>query len=122
MKGLRRLIGAGMAAATLAATIGSASPASAQWGWGGYGGGWGGYGGYGGYGYNNGAALAGAAIGGLALGAIVGGAIAQQNQNNHGYGYGHARPVWRQRLCPARQPVYDDWGDFVGYQRVRVAC
>ena len=64
--------------------------------------------------------MAGAAIGGMALGAVVGSAIAQQNQNNYGYGY--AQPVRRARLCPANQPVYDEWGEFVGYQRVRVPC
>ena len=117
----RRLTTIGIAAAIMGIAIVGTTPASAQWGWGGYGGGWGGYGGYGGgYGYNNGAAMAGAAIGGMALGAVVGSAIAQQNQNNYGYGY--AQPVRRTRLCPANQPIYDEWGEFVGYRRVRVAC
>ena len=39
----------------------------------------------------------------LALGAVAAGAY-----NNYG--------------CVANQPVYDDWGQFVGYQRVRVPC
>ena len=121
MTGFRRIVPLKVAAAALVVAISSSPPALAQWGWGGYGGGWGGYGGYGGgYGYNNGAAMAGAAIGGMALGAVVGSAIAQQNQNNYGYGY--AQPVRRARLCPANQPVYDEWGEFVGYQRVRVPC
>ena len=113
MTGFHRFVTLNIAAATLVVTIGATSPALAQWGWGDYGG-------YGGYGYNNGAAMAGAAIGGMALGAVVGSAIAQQNQN--GYGYGYAQPVRRARLCPANQPVYDDWGEFVGYRRVKVAC
>ena len=120
MTGFRRIVSINMVVASLILGLSSSSPALAQLGWGGYGGGWGGYGGYGGYGYNNGAAMAGAAIGGMALGAVVGSAIAQQNQNNYGYGY--AQPARRARLCPANQPVYDDWGEFVGYRRVRVAC
>ena len=120
MTGFRRIVSINIAVASLILGLSSSSPALAQWGWGGYGGGWGGYGGYGGYGYNNGAAMAGAAIGGMALGAVVGSAIAQQNQNNYGYGY--AQPVRRARLCPANEPVYDEWGEFVGYRRVRVAC
>ena len=33
--------------------------------------------------------------------------------------YGYAYPA---RFCVTRSPVYDDWGNFVGYQRLRVAC
>jgi hypothetical protein len=33
--------------------------------------------------------------------------------------YNYAYPA---RFCVARNPVYDDWGNFVGYQRMRVAC
>ena len=119
MKRLRKLMTKGILISALTLASGLTTPSYAQWGWGGYGGGWGGYGGYGGYGYNNGAAMAGAAIGGMALGAVVGSAIAQQNQN---YGYGYAPPVRRVRHCPANQPMYDEWGDFIGYRRVRVAC
>lgn len=118
MKKLRRFMKLGISITALLVASASITPALAQWG-GGWGPGWG-YGGYGGYGYNNGAAMAGAAIGGMALGAVVGSAIAQQNQNSYGYGY--AAPVRRARLCPANQPIYDEWGEFVGYRRVRVAC
>ncbi|MGJ0510279.1 MAG: hypothetical protein ACR652_24805 [Methylocystis sp.] len=89
-----------------------ATPAAAQWGWGP---GWG----YG-YGYNNGGAIAGAAIGGLALGALAGAAIAS-SQNQYAQPYYDAPPR-RGRLCPAWQPIYDSWGNFVQYQRVRAPC
>lgn len=98
-------------ALTTAASIAS-TPAAAQW----WGPGWG----YG-YGYNNGGAIAGAAIGGLALGALAGAAIA--NSQNQQYA---AQPYYdsprRGRLCPAWQPIYDSWGNFVQYQKVKVAC
>ena len=35
------------------------------------------------------------------------------------YGYAYPAPA---RFCVTRSPVYDDWGNFVGYQRMRVAC
>ncbi len=89
----------------------AATPAAAQW-WG-WGPGWG-------YGYNNGGAIAGAAIGGLALGALAGAAIAN-SQTQYAQPYYDA-PVRRARSCPAWQPIYDSWGNFVQYQRVRVAC
>jgi hypothetical protein len=102
MTRMRKIITGGMAALTLAATVGAtATPASAQWrhGWGG--GGWHRGGGWGG-------PAAAGVIGGLALGAIAAGAAG----GGYGYGYG----------CVANQPVYDPYGNFVGYQRVRVAC
>jgi hypothetical protein len=119
---IKRIFTSTLIAATFVAGATVTTPAMAQWGgWGGpgwgYGGGYGGWGG-GGYGYNGGA-VAGAAIGGMALGAILGSAITQQSQNNYGYGYA---PVRRARLCPGRQALYDEWGDFVGWQRVRVPC
>lgn len=45
------------------------------------------------------------AVGGLAVGALAAGAY-------DGYGYG----------CVANRPMYDAWGNFLGYRRVRVAC
>jgi hypothetical protein len=56
------------------------------------------------------------------------GAMAAQNSYGYGYGgygqpyYGYARPYRRARLCVANQALYDDWGDFIGYRRVRIAC
>jgi hypothetical protein len=93
------------------------------WGYGGWGGGYGGWGGgwgggYGGWGYGGGGMLAGMALG----------AMAAQNSYGYGYGgygqpyYGYARPYRRARLCVANQALYDDWGDFIGYRRVRIAC
>ena len=108
MTRIRKTITAGLAALTLGATVAAtATPADAfgRHGWGGrggyaYGGSWGGH--RRGWGGGPGPWVAGA-IGGLALGAVAAGAY-----NNYG--------------CVANQPVYDDWGQFVGYQRVRVAC
>ncbi len=105
----RKILTAGIAALTLGASVAAtATPADAfgRHGWGGggyrggyaYRGGWGHRGGWGGPG-----ALAAGAIGGLALGALAAGAY-----NNYG--------------CIANQPVYDEWGNVVAYQRVRVAC
>lgn len=104
MTSMRKIIAGGVAALTLGATVAAtATPADAQWrgrgGWGG--GGWGHHRGWGGPG-----PWAAGAIGGLALGALAAGAY------NGGYGYG----------CVARQPVYDNWGNFRGYRRVSVAC
>ena len=90
------------------------------WGYGGWGGGWGGGGWGGGWG-GGGWGYGGAALTGLALGAVAASAV----QNQYGYAqpyYGYARPYRRARLCVANQALYDDWGDFIGYRRVRVAC
>lgn len=65
------------------------------WRGGGWGGGWGG-------------PAAVGVIGGLALGAVAASAYP------YGYGYGY-------RSCGVQnQPVYDGWGQFVGYRPVRV--
>lgn len=96
-----------------AASVVTSTPAAAQWGWGP---GWG----YG-YGYNNGGAIAGAAIGGLALGALAGAAIANSQNQYAADPYDYAPPR-RARLCPAWQPIYDSWGTFIEYRRVKVAC
>lgn len=125
MNTARKLLVAGLAAATFSGLLLSTTPAAAWgrgWGgggWGrpGWGGGWGG--GYGGWGYGGGGMLAGMALG----------AMAAQNAYGYGYGgyygqpyYGYARPYRRARLCVANQALYDDWGDFIGYRRVRIAC
>lgn len=111
MASLSKLFMVSLSAATLAGSLTVSTPAAAQWGWGP---GWG-------YGYNNGAAVAGAAIGGLALGALLGAAVASQDQ--YAEPYYDAPPLRRgTRLCPAWQPIYDAWGNFLRYQRVRVAC
>lgn len=98
--------------AIVALTMLAASPAHAWYrggygGWGGYRPGWG-YGGgyYGGWnrgwgyggGWNNGAAI------GLGVGAaLLGGAIA-------------AGAMSQQRYYGTQCPVYDGWGNFIGYQ------
>jgi len=117
MRKLHRIMAAGLVVATF---VGGVTPASAQWGWGpgwgygGWGGGWGGYGGWGG-----GGAIAGAAVAGMALGAI---AASAARQNDYYYG-GYARPYYRRaRWCVGRQALYDDWGNFAGYRRVRYRC
>lgn len=94
---------------TMMSSLTAATPAAAQW-WG-----WGpGY-------HDNGAAIAGAAVGGLALGALLGAAAASQDQ--YDAPYYDAPPARRgARLCPAWQPIYDDWGNFIRYKRIRVAC
>src|SRR6266478_1528868 len=60
-------------------------------------------------------------LGGLAAGAIIGGAIA--NSAYPAYpAYTGAYPVG----CPggywARRPLYDQWGNVVGYSRPRFFC
>jgi len=107
---LRKIVAGTLVAATFAGGM-AATPASAQWwGWG-WGSGWGGGGSW------VGPAIAGAAIGGVLLGAIA----ASESQYDYGYGY-PAYPYRRGRLCVVNSPVYDDWGNFLGYQRVRARC
>ncbi|HMN73725.1 MAG TPA: hypothetical protein PKA55_17840 [Rhodoblastus sp.] len=122
MTRFRKILTAGLAALTLGATVAATTtPAdafgrrgfAAAPGWRGgpaWRGGPGWRGGYGyGYGWRRGWGGPGpwvaGAVGGLALGAIAAGAY-------NGYGYG----------CVANRPMYDSWGNFLGYQRVRVAC
>lgn len=50
-------------------------------------------------------------IGALALGAMAAGAYANGPYYNGPY-YGHG--------CFERRPIYNRWGDFIGYRRVRV--
>jgi hypothetical protein len=55
----------------------------------------------------------------MALGAI---AASAARQNDYYYG-GYARPYYRRaRWCVGRQALYDDWGNFAGYRRVRYRC
>ena len=97
MTPIRKILTSGLTALTLGMTIAAtATPADAQWRH--RGGGW------------RGGPWAAGAVGGLALGALAAGAY----NGGYGYGYGYG--------CVARQPVYDDWGNFVGYRRVRTAC
>lgn len=60
-----------------------------------------------------GPAIAGGVIGGLALGAAAA---------SGGYAYGPAYAYGPGYGCVASQPVYDSWGNFRGYRRIRVAC
>jgi hypothetical protein len=113
MSKIRKIITTGLIATTLAAAVLASTPASAwyrRYGW--YGGGWG----------WGGPAIAAGVLGGLALGAVAAGAGSYPYYpgyygNPAAYGYPYAA-----RFCVVRNPVYDDWGNFVGYQRMRVAC
>ncbi|MFN4011624.1 MAG: hypothetical protein ACK4K8_16865 [Pannonibacter sp.] len=69
----------------------------------------------------------GAIFGGLAAGALVGGAIAGAGR---GYGYAprpyyepapvYVGPRYVEPDCfISKRPIYNRWGDFVGYRRVR---
>ena len=125
MSKFRKIITTGLIATTLATAVLASSPASAwyrRYGW--YGGGWG----------WGAPAIAAIGLGALAVGAAAGaGAYPYYGgcgyygscgyPAGYGYGYpaayGYASPA---RFCVARSPVYDDWGNFVGYQRTRVAC
>src|SRR5208283_5136763 len=96
----------------------ASTPASAwyrRYGW--YGGGWG----------WGAPAIAAIGLGALAVGAVAAGAGPYPYYGGCGYygscgypaAYGYAYPA---RFCVVRSPVYDDWGNFAGYQRMRVAC
>jgi hypothetical protein len=119
MSKIRKIITTGLIAATLATAVVASTPASAwyrRYGW--YGGGWG----------WGAPAIAAIGLGALAVGAVAAGAGSYPYYGgcNGYYGscgypaaYGYAYPA---RFCVVRNPVYDDWGNFVGYQRMRVAC
>jgi hypothetical protein len=113
------------AVTALALTLGvtaTSTPAAAfgRWGGGGWGGGWhgGGWGGGwrggywrgGGWGWGGGwgGPLAAGLIGGLAVGAIAGSAYPYGAYGGYGGCYLQS------------QPVYNGWGQFVGYRPVRV--
>jgi hypothetical protein len=61
-------------------------------------------------------------IGGLAAGAIIGGAIASQHPGYYAPGYAPAYgyPPPYGRCWFARQRVYNSYGQFVGFRRVRM--
>ena len=86
----RKIITATLAALTLGATVAATSTPAAAWGHRHYG--WGG----------------GALVGGLAAGALLGGVIAANSAPYYGSCY------------LARRPVFNRWGDVVGYRRTRV--
>jgi hypothetical protein len=96
---------------------GSSTPAAADawrggghWGGGGH---WhGGYWGGGGYGWGPGVGLD--IAGGLAAGAIIGSAYPYY-YNGYGYGYGYGEG------CLAYQPIYDQFGNYIGRRAVN-AC
>ncbi|MBX3528712.1 MAG: hypothetical protein KDJ44_09860 [Rhodoblastus sp.] len=90
----RKIITASIAALTLAGTVATTATPAAAWG----------HRHHGGWGWGPGAAV-GLGIAGLAAGAIA----------------ASAAPVYYD-TCVTRQAVYDDWGRFRGYRRVRVAC
>ena len=96
----RKIITATIAASVLGLSVASTATPAAAWckfGCGGWGGGWGG-------------PVAAGVVGGLALGAIAASASSAS-----------AAPVYYDS-CIARQPVYDDYGNYRGTRRVRVAC
>ena len=115
-----------------AVPLATATPAAANgWGYrgyhhgGGYGG-WGqpggGYGGGGGHHHDHGGAWAGVAAAGL-LGALAVGAIA--NSARQPYYDSYQQPAYyphqTYRSCyPVNQPVTDDWGNVLYYQRTQV--
>lgn len=112
MNKFKKILTTGVVVAALGSTVLASTPAAA----------W--YNGYG-WGWGPGAVAAGV-IGGLALGAVAAGAAAGAYPG-YGYGYGYpayypAAPAAPVRTCRARQPVYDAWGNFAGYQRVYVPC
>ena len=119
MSKFRKIVTTGLIAATLVTAVVASTPASAwyrRFGW--YGGGWG---------WGGAPAIAAIGLGALAVGAVAAGAGAYPYYGGGyypaGYGYpaayGYAYPA---RFCVAQSPVYDGWGNFVGYQRMRVAC
>ena len=95
MSAMKKTVVAGLAALTLGtATIGTSTPASAWWRRGGWGG-----------------PVAAGVIGGLAAGAILGGVARGAYGPAYAYGPGP---------CVRRRPIYDAYGEFVGYRPVRV--
>jgi hypothetical protein len=81
-----------LAALTMTAAVASATPAAA--------------------GYGRHGAFAAGLLGGLAVGAIAAGGVSPYYSAGPYYGYGDC---WIDS-----RPVYNRWGDFVGYRRVRV--
>jgi hypothetical protein len=134
MSKARKFILGGLAAVSFSASIAASTPAEAwyrPYGWYG-GGGWGWGGGWGGGWGWGGPAIAAGVLGGLALGSIAAGAAAPYYGYPYPYGYaaypyagypygGYAYAVPR-RVCRVRSPVFDAWGRFAGYRRLRVRC
>ena len=89
----RKFITASIAALTLAGAVSATTTPAAAWGK--Y------HHHHGGWGWGPGVALG---IGALTVGALA------------------ASSAYDYDTCVVRQRVYDDWGRFRGYRRVRVAC
>lgn len=119
MSKIRKIITTGLIATTLATAVLASTPASAwyrRYGW--YGGGWG-------WGWGA-PAIAAIGLGALAVGAAAGsypyygGCYGYYGSCGYPAAYGgYAYPA---RFCVVRNPVYDDWGNFIGYQRMRAPC
>ncbi len=112
MSKFRKFITTGLLAATLVAAVLAPTPASAWRQW---------YGWFGEGGWDTPAIVV---LGGLILGSVSTGAGIYPYPHVFGlYGYpavyGYPHPV---RSCVVRSPVYDDWGNFLGSQWLRVAC
>lgn len=70
------------------------------------------------------------ALGGFAAGAIIGNAMGHggsypaysRGYYEGGYYPGHEyyAPVYARTCYLERRPIYDSWGDFAGYRRIRV--
>ena len=122
MSKIRKIITTGLIATTLATAVLASTPASAWYRR---------YGSYdGGLGWFGAPAIAAIGLGALAVAVVTGGAgfypIYGECNGYYGscgypaaYGYAYPAPA---RFCVVRNPVYDDWGNFVGYQQQRVAC
>jgi hypothetical protein len=113
MNRFKKILTTGLVAATLGSTVLASTPASAWcngWGCGGWGGG------------PSAGAVAAGVVGGMALGALAAGAASSAYPGYYGYPAYSGYPAYPARSCRARSPVYDAWGNFVGYQRVYVAC
>lgn len=91
MINFRKIALAGSAVALIVASLAASTSAASAHGWGGWG--------YGGWGW-----------GGFGVGAATGLAIAATA----------AQPAYYGDCYLARQPVYDPYGNFVGYRRVQV--
>ncbi|MBX9757734.1 MAG: hypothetical protein K2Y29_03085 [Beijerinckiaceae bacterium] len=85
---------------------------------------------YHGGGYNNGGAVVAGVVGALALGAIAASASRRSYGYDAGYGYAPAysggygysdyAPAYQAQCYNQKQRVYDNWGNYVGKQIVRV--
>lgn len=102
MIGARKTITGAVAALTLVGALAGTTAPAAAW----YHHGWGG-------------PAAVGLLGGLAAGAIIGGATRPYYGGGYpGYGYG-PEPAYEPCYL-TRRPVYDAYGEFAGYRRVRV--